>query len=169
MSPSKQKISAHLSKELRSQYKRRSIGVRKGDEVRIVRGEHAGKSGAVSGVDKKSTRIFVSGVTLKRTVGTEKQVPIEPSNVVITNLILNDSARQRILLRKVKEVKVEKPKTVEPKPAEAEKAEAKQERVETKKEEKHETKEADGAEVLASGKKRKEVGSVAKARAAQKV
>lgn len=167
MSPSKQKISAHLSKELRFQYKRRSIGVRKGDEVRIVRGEHAGKSGAVSEVDKKFTRIFVSGITLKRTVGTEKQVPIEPSNIVITNLNLDDNARQRILLRKVKEVKVEKPKTVEPKPAE-EKLEAGQ-KAETKKEEKHETKEADSAEVLASGKKRKEVGSIAKARAAQKV
>lgn len=106
-------VNAHLSKELRSQYKRRSMAVRKGDEIKIIRGKHFGKAGAVSAVDLKENKILVSGVTLKRTIGTEKQVPVEPSNVVITSLNLSDNMRQRILLRKVKEVKVEKPKVPE--------------------------------------------------------
>ncbi len=160
------KISAHLSKELRTQYKRRSMSVRKGDEVKIIRGKHSGKVGSVEDVDTKKSSIFVSGVTLKRTVGTERQMPIKASNVVITNLNLSDNARQKILLRKVKEVKIERPKTVEPKPAE-EKVEAKQE--EEKKEEKNETEKGTGSKVLARAKKGKEMGSGAESRTAQKV
>jgi len=103
-------LAAHLSRELRKQYKRRSMSLRKGDEVKIIRGEHFGESGEIVGVDLKKRVIFVGGVKLKRTVGTEKQVPIEPSNVVITSLKLDDHARQSILLRKVKEVVVPKEK-----------------------------------------------------------
>lgn len=125
-------LAAHLSRELRKQYKRRSMSVRKGDEVKIIRGEHSGKTGEIMDIDLKKYMIFVNGVTIKRTVGTEKQVAIEPSNVVITSMKLDDNMRQRILLRKVKEVVVPKkevkaePKVeakAETKPAEGEKAE----------------------------------------------
>lgn len=112
----KREVSAHLSKELRSQYKRRSMGVRKGDEIKIVRGKNFGRGGSVTDVDTKNKKILVSGITVKRTIGTEKQLPIEPSNVVITNLNLDDNARQRILLRKVKEVKVVKKEVPAPVP-----------------------------------------------------
>lgn len=109
-------LAAHLSKELRKQYKRRSMSLRKGDEVKIIRGEHFGKVGEVIDIDLKKYMIFVNGVSIKRTVGTEKQVAIEPSNVVITSMKLDDNMRQRILLRKVKEVVVPKKEVkVEPK------------------------------------------------------
>jgi ribosomal protein uL24 len=109
-------LAAHLSKELRTQYKRRSMSVRKGDEVKIIRGEHFGKTGEIVEIDLKNYKIFVNGVIIKRTVGTEKQVAIEPSNVVITSMKLDDNMRQRILLRKVKEVVVPKKEVkVEPK------------------------------------------------------
>ncbi|MBI4894537.1 MAG: 50S ribosomal protein L24 [Candidatus Aenigmarchaeota archaeon] len=109
-------LAAHLSKELRKQYKRRSMSLRKGDEVKIIRGEHFGKVGEIVDIDLKKYMIFVNGVTIKRTVGTEKQVAIEPSNVVITSMKLDDNMRQRILLRKVKEVVVPKKEVkVEPK------------------------------------------------------
>ena len=109
-------LAAHLSKELRKQYKRRSMSVRKGDEVKIIRGEHSGKTGEIINIDLKKYKIFVSGVTIKRTIGTEKQVAVEPSNVVITSMKLDDNMRQRILLRKVKEVVVPKKEVkVEPK------------------------------------------------------
>ncbi len=99
-------VAAHLSKELREQYKRRSMPIRKGDEVKIIRGDNFGKTGEVTKVDALKYMIFVNGVNVKRTIGTEKQMPIEPSNVVITSLALNDNKRQRILLRKVKNVVV---------------------------------------------------------------
>lgn len=161
-------ISVHLSKDLRVQYKRRSMQIRKGDEVKVIRGKYAGKVGTVANVDNKNSAILISGITIKKTIGTEKQAPIKPSNVVITNLDLKDNARQRILLRKVKEVKIEKPKQVETKPAEPLKEEKKQE-AEKKKEEKHETEKRAGAKILESSKKGKEMGSGAKSRPAQKV
>mgnify|MGYP001574774059 CR=1 FL=1 len=158
-------IYAHLSKELRAQYKRRSIAIRKGDEVKIIRGKHAGKGGAISEVDLKNSVVLIDGLKIKRTIGTEKQIPIKPSKLVITNLNLGDNMRQRILLRKVKEVKVEKPKIVEPKPAE-EKVEVKQEIKQEEK--KNEIEKSTGAKVLARAKKGKEMGSGTKTRSAQK-
>jgi large subunit ribosomal protein L24 len=170
-------LAAHLSKDLRKQYKRRSMAIRKGDEVKIIRGEHAGKVGQVTDVNLKNFMIFVSGITLKKTVGTEKQVPIRPNKVIITSLNLDDNARQRILLRKVKEVKIEK--KPEPKPVEKieEKTETKieekqeikdkKEKVEIK-EEKHENEKDVGAKVLASRKKVNKMGSRTKSRTAQK-
>ena len=99
--------SAHLSRELRAKYKRRSMSIRKGDEVKVVRGSLAGKTGTVEEVNTGDPSIFVSGLKLKRTIGTEKSIPIVPSNVIITSLALGDAMRQRILLRKVKELKFE--------------------------------------------------------------
>lgn len=110
------------------------MNVKKGDEVKIVSGEYAGKTGKVSGVNTKDVTVFVDGVTLKRTIGTEKQVPMRPSKMIITSLDLADNARQRILLRKVKEVKIEKKPEAAPAPKVEAKAEAKAE-TETKAEE----------------------------------
>jgi len=92
-------ISSHLSKELRQQYKRRAVPVRKGDEVEIMRGKFFKKKGKVSKVDYKNYKIYVEGVMRKRTTGIEVQVPISPSNVRITNLNLEDELRKKALAR----------------------------------------------------------------------
>jgi large subunit ribosomal protein L24 len=94
-------VSAHLSKDLRQAYKRRSLPVRTGDEVQVMRGSHAGKVGKVSKVDLKAHRIYVEGVTDKRTVGTDVQVPLQPSKLRITTLVLEDALRRKVLQRKV--------------------------------------------------------------------
>jgi large subunit ribosomal protein L24 len=95
-------MSAHLSKELRQQYKRRSLPIRKGDEVLIMRGEFKKRTGKVARVDLKNYRVYVEGITRKRTVGTEVQVPIHPSNLQIINLNLDDKFRKKIIERKIK-------------------------------------------------------------------
>jgi len=92
-------ISAHLSKELRAKYKKRSIPVRVGDEVKILRGEFKGKTGKVKRVDTKKYKIYIEGITKKRTVGTEYMVPIHPSNVEIIKLNLEDKKRVKALER----------------------------------------------------------------------
>ena len=157
-------LSAHLSAELRKQYKRRALALRKGDEVQIMRGKHAGKKGKVAKLDTKDYKIYLEGITAKKTVGTEVQVPIHPSKLKIINLNLDDERRRKILLRKVKEVKVPEKKTEE-KPKEKVSAEAK----ETKKEEKSEAEKSAGAKVLASTQKSKEVGSDTATGSAQKI
>ncbi|MEM7825724.1 MAG: 50S ribosomal protein L24 [Candidatus Aenigmatarchaeota archaeon] len=95
-------ISSHLSKELREKYKTRSLPLRKGDEVEIMRGEFKKKKGKVSRIDTKKYRVYIEGVTRKRTDGTERQVPIHPSNLRIINLNLEDKRRVKILERKGK-------------------------------------------------------------------
>ncbi|MEM5834368.1 MAG: 50S ribosomal protein L24 [Candidatus Aenigmatarchaeota archaeon] len=95
-------ISAHLSKELREKYKTRSLPLRKGDEVEIMRGEFKKRRGKVSRIDTKKYKVYIEGVTRKRTDGTERQVPIHPSNLRIINLNLEDKRRVKILERKMK-------------------------------------------------------------------
>jgi large subunit ribosomal protein L24 len=95
-------ISAHLSKELREKYKTRSIPLRRGDEVEIMRGEFKGKRGKIVKVDLKKYRIYVEGIMRKRSVGTQALVPIHPSKVRVINLNLEDKRRVKILERRKK-------------------------------------------------------------------
>ena len=143
-------VSGHLSKELRQQYKRRSLPLRSGDEVEIMKGGYAGKSGKVARVDLKYYKIFIEGITRKRTVGTDVQVPIHPSNLKITNLSLDDEFRRKILQRKG--VKVEKPKEIKKEVEVSKENVTSQETVDTK--------------VLENIEKDKEVGGKSEPRAA---
>ncbi|MEM5882912.1 MAG: 50S ribosomal protein L24 [Candidatus Aenigmatarchaeota archaeon] len=95
-------ISAHLSKELREKYKTRSLTLRKGDEVEVMRGEFKKRKGKVSKIDTKNYKVYIEGITRKRTDGTERQVPIHPSNLRIINLNLEDKRRVKILERRMK-------------------------------------------------------------------
>jgi len=95
-------MSAHLSKELREKYKRRSLPIRKGDEVKINVGEYKGKTGKVLRVGLKKYKVYVEGITRKKTVGTEALVPIHPSNLTIINLDLSDKRRLEKLEKKLK-------------------------------------------------------------------
>ncbi len=95
-------MSAHLSKELREKYGRRSFPVRKGDEVKIMRGSFKGKTGKVVRVDYKNYKVYIEGITRKKVDGTEAMVPIHPSNLMIISLNLEDTKRLEALERKVK-------------------------------------------------------------------
>jgi large subunit ribosomal protein L24 len=92
-------ISAHLSKELREKYKRRSIPLRKGDEVKVMRGEFKGTIGKIVRIDTKEYKVYMDTVKKKRSIGTEYLVPIHPSNLLITNLNLEDKYRIKMLER----------------------------------------------------------------------
>jgi large subunit ribosomal protein L24 len=92
-------ISAHLSKELREKYKRRSFPLRKGDEVKVMRGEFKGTIGKIVRVDTKKYKVYVDTVKKKRSVGTEYLVPVSPSNLMITKLNLEDKYRLKMLER----------------------------------------------------------------------
>ncbi len=86
-------LSAPLSKELKSEYRRRSVRVIKGDTVKVLRGESAGTEGVVEAVDTGRYRIVVEGVSVPKADGTEMPRPIDPSNVLITKLNLKDGRR----------------------------------------------------------------------------
>jgi len=90
----RKQIASHLDGSLIKKYNVRSLPVRKGDTVVIMRGEYKGFSGKVAGVDTKKRKITVEGVTLKKVDGKEVPLPIDPSNVMITSLDLSDPKRK---------------------------------------------------------------------------
>ncbi|WP_297509489.1 50S ribosomal protein L24 [Thermococcus sp.] len=93
-------MSATLSKDLREKYGVRNLPIRVGDKVRIMRGDFRGKEGKVAEVDLKRYRIYVEGVTQKKTDGTEVFYPVHPSNVMIVELNLEDERREKIIKRR---------------------------------------------------------------------
>jgi large subunit ribosomal protein L24 len=104
-------IAAHLSKPLIKQWGTRSLGVRKGDEVKIIRGDFKGKTGKIIRVDLKKLKVYIDGVKKKKVSGEEYQVPFHPSNLIIINPLVDDTRRKVIITRrggKVKESETKK-------------------------------------------------------------
>ena len=94
-------LSAPLSRELRGKYRTRSLPVRKGDRVRIMRGDFKRLEGDVLEVDTKRRRIQIQGATTTKADGTQVPVPAVPSNVMLIRLAL-DKERDRVLERRSK-------------------------------------------------------------------
>ncbi|HEC56713.1 MAG TPA: 50S ribosomal protein L24 [Candidatus Syntrophoarchaeum butanivorans] len=92
-------MGAHLSPELREKYGRRSLPVRKGDTVRVMRGKDRGHTGVVRSVDLKRCKITVDGVVSTKADLSEVPRPLEPSNVMLIKLDLSDKERVAILER----------------------------------------------------------------------
>ena len=93
-------MSAHMSKDLIKKYRARNIPVRKGDTVKIVRGNFKSHIGKIEKVLLKKTRVYVEGAQMVKRDGSKVFYPLHPSNLVITNLSLEDKKRQAILQRK---------------------------------------------------------------------
>src|SRR3989338_824610 len=95
-------VSAHLEKTLRKEYNKRTLTVRKGDEVKIMRGQFRGTRGKISKVDMKRLKVYVENAKMKKVSGQEVEAPIDPSNVMITKLNFDDKKRRKFLARKPK-------------------------------------------------------------------
>jgi len=115
------RFSAPLSSKLTESRNTKSVPVRTGDTVKIMRGYRKGFEGKVSQVDRKKYRIFVEGVTREKVDGTTTLVPFHPSKVVITRLNLDDKWRRKKLERKgaVEEAEMPKEEIVKEEKAEA--------------------------------------------------
>ncbi len=127
-----------MSPELISSKGVKTLPVRKGDTVKVMRGDHRGFEGKISRVDLKKYRVYVDGLTREKVDGTTISVPIHPSKVLIKNLNLDDKWRKKVVERKppitkkketaAKEVSkrtVEKPASAKKKPTAARRAKAK--------------------------------------------
>jgi large subunit ribosomal protein L24 len=95
-------IHANLSKELREKYNRRSFPLKVGDTVKVVRGTFKGKIGKIVEVNLKTLKVQIEGIKRKKSDGKEIQVPIEPSNLQIMSLSIEDKKREKIVDRKKK-------------------------------------------------------------------
>ena len=105
-------LSVNISKDLRKKYKIRNIVVRKGDTVKIMKGKFKKKTGKIIDVFTKISKVTIEGVQVKKQDGSKVNVKMQPSNLQITELNLNDKKR----IKNMKEEKTEtKTKTEEKK------------------------------------------------------
>ena len=100
-------FAAPLSSNLKGTHGIKTLPVRSGDTVRIMRGDHKDFEGKITRVDTGKYRIYVEGLTREKVDGTTIFVPVHPSKVMITNLNLDDKWRKEILARKKAPKKIE--------------------------------------------------------------
>ncbi|ACP45693.1 ribosomal protein L24 [Sulfolobus islandicus Y.G.57.14] len=93
----KKLLIAKVSDEIASQYGIKRIRVRKGDTVRVMRGNHNGKEGKVTEINTRTGRLAIEGITRKKADGTPVYVWIHASKVMITKLDLSDPRRREKL------------------------------------------------------------------------
>ncbi|CAG9320553.1 unnamed protein product [Blepharisma stoltei] len=92
-------MSSHLSKELRDKHGVRSMPIRKGDEVVVVRGLNKTHAGKVITVYRRKFRVHIERLTKEKSNGQTVHIPIDPSNVYITKLKI-DRDRKNLIERK---------------------------------------------------------------------
>ena len=93
-------VSANLSEFHRKELGRRSLPVRKGDEIEVMRGSFKGFKGLVERVDLKRLKVYVENMNVKKADGTEVAKAVDPSNLRITKPNLDDKMRIKAIERK---------------------------------------------------------------------
>ena len=96
----RKQATSKLSKGLAKEMGRRSLGLRKGDEVKVMRGDSRGITGKVTRVDLKKAKIYVDTVKRKKVSGEEVQTPLHASNLMIIKAEMADKKRLKTLGKK---------------------------------------------------------------------
>lgn len=90
----RRQISSHLSDDLIKKFGKRSVVLRVGDTVKVMRGEFAGTTGKVLSVDTRARKVEVEGVTVEKSDKTKVPRPVDASNLLVTKLDLSDKLRR---------------------------------------------------------------------------
>lgn len=93
-------VRVHLSKELKKTHSKRNLGIRKGDKVKVVVGQFKGKTSKVERVDLKKCKVYLEGIEMAKKDGSKTKYAIHPSNLILTEINLDDKMRNKILERK---------------------------------------------------------------------
>lgn len=94
-------VRVHLNKELKKEIGCRTIGARKGDEVKIMRGDFKGRTGKIAKVNLKASRIQVDGIKKQKSTGGETMIWLQPSNLLMV-LLNKDDKKRLAMLKKYK-------------------------------------------------------------------
>ena len=92
-------VSSHLTKELRKKHSKRAVVLVTGDKIKVERGQFKGHTGKIERIDAKMGRIYVVGIEVLKKDGNKTTYSLDPSNVIITELNLEDKNRNKILER----------------------------------------------------------------------
>jgi large subunit ribosomal protein L24 len=87
-------LRAALSSSLKSKYTTNSMRVRPGDSVKLFRGEYSGIEGKVQKVFPSEGTVTIEGVTREKIAGGTAPIRVHTSNVVLTNVNLDDKFRR---------------------------------------------------------------------------
>ncbi|MBI2580401.1 50S ribosomal protein L24 [Candidatus Woesearchaeota archaeon] len=93
-------LAAPLAKDLAGKYGTKTVSLREGDSVRVARGEFKGLSGKVNAVSLKKGNVSVDGAERIRKDGTKSFSPLKPSNLLLTELNIEDKRRIASITRK---------------------------------------------------------------------
>lgn len=88
-----------LARSLREKYGRRNLRVIAGDTVKVIRGEYSGIEGKVEKVNMKRGSLAIEGIQREKVRGGNVKVEINSTNVIITDLDLDDKYRQTSIQR----------------------------------------------------------------------
>ncbi len=102
-------VSANLSEFQRKELGRRSLPLRKGDEIEVMRGSFKGFKGQIERVDLKRLKVYVENMNVKKADGTEVAKAVDPSNIRITKPNLDDKMRVKVIERKQTQKTVKTP------------------------------------------------------------
>jgi large subunit ribosomal protein L24 len=86
-------MKVRLSEKLREKYGVRTVSIRKGDSVKILRGDFAGIEGKIIETDRRNQKVIVEGVTKEKVSGEQMRVPVHVSNVEMTTMDTGDRWR----------------------------------------------------------------------------
>ncbi len=86
-------LSGHLSKKLRQALGKRSLQLRKGDTVRVMKGAKRNSEGKIMSVDYKKSIVCIEKLTRKKTDGTEIPLQFKACNLLVTDVDRSDSRR----------------------------------------------------------------------------
>ncbi len=92
----KNMLKCRLDEFLREEYAMRSLVPKRGDLCRVMRGQFRDTEGKVARVDYRNVRIYLESATTTKADGKEAQIPIHPSNLILTKLELDDERREMI-------------------------------------------------------------------------
>ena len=105
-------LTVNLSKELREKHGTRNTRIRKGDKIKILRGNFKNKTGTIDKVITKNYKVYVTGIEIQKKDGSKAKVPITISNTQIIELNLEDKRRKNKLTKKTTtKTKETKPKS----------------------------------------------------------
>lgn len=109
-------ISGHLSKTLRQKYNTRSISVRTGDEVKVMKGKFKGKTGKIAQVNIKKQKVTIDGLQNKKKDGTKINAYFDASNLQVEALKDDKRRFKRMKSKQTPKPEVKKETTVNAKP-----------------------------------------------------
>jgi large subunit ribosomal protein L24 len=89
----KKMVRGHLAPKYLEAGKKRSLTIRTGDQVRIMRGEQRGEEGKVEEVDLKNLLIKIEGITQAKADESQAARKIHPSNIMIIKPDMSDRRR----------------------------------------------------------------------------